>query len=124
MDQLNNFAFESNLKLNIEDIDNQHTEFIYILNKLNEADEEENLPDLFEELDKFVTYHFKSEENYIKKIRPEDYLVHKNKHDILLAKLKLISIEFEYNLVDKNELLTSIHKWFIDHIKEMDSNII
>ena len=116
--------WNENFVLNIPQIDEQHKKFFELFEKVSEGDEQkepEELNKLLIELENYLEYHFKEEEQFMKDIGYNDYENHKKQHEFFLKRIEEMRQEFDYKnpwLFDK--IRTFIKKWFISHILHKD----
>ncbi len=84
-------SWNESMSVNIEEIDNQHKEFIGIINTLFEAMKVakgyEVLDDVLNKLVDYAHYHFNTEEKYFEKFEYSDSQLHKDEHKNFLTRL-------------------------------------
>lgn len=111
------------------EVDEQHKKlfeignqaFILLKNPLIE-DKYDKIVDIIEELKAYTQYHFKSEEEYMMKIRYKGFFAHKLEHDDFIKKFD----EIDYSRIDQGqkqyilEILDFISNWITNHILEKD----
>ena len=116
--------WNENFVLNIPQIDEQHKKFFELFEKVSEGDEQkepEELNKLLIELENYLEYHFKEEEQFMKDIGYNDYENHKKQHEFFLKRIEEMRQEYDYKnpwLFDK--IRTFIKKWFVSHILHKD----
>jgi hemerythrin len=124
------FEWKDFYSCNIETFDEQHKKLFKIGYKLDEllqiSKGNENLAKdiitVFKELFDYTLYHFKTEEDLMKKTSYENYEKHKRKHAIFTEKISCYNLNTTFK--DQNEiiseLLSFIGKWIIEHILNTD----
>ncbi|NLO96740.1 MAG: hemerythrin family protein [Peptococcaceae bacterium] len=113
-------------------IDAQHKRLFEIGNSIYELlenyildDKYDKIVDIIKELREYTKYHFKSEEEYMIKIKYRHYLDQKVEHDDFVNKLE----EIELKDIDENqeayirELLVFVFDWILNHIVQKDKMI-
>jgi len=111
--------------VNVKELDEQHKQFIGILNSLYDAvyhvENRNQLKDILDKLTNFANLHFKTEESYFDKFNYENSEEHKIEH----AKLKAQVAEFYKKFEDGKaeitvELLDFLEDWLVDHLGIQD----
>ncbi len=116
--------WNENFVLNIPEIDEQNKKFFELFEKVSEGDEPkepEELNKLLIELEDYLEYHFKEEEQFMKDIGYNDYENHKKQHEFFLKRIEEMRQEYDYKnpwLFDK--IRSFIKKWFVSHILHKD----
>lgn len=116
------------LSVQVKELDDQHKEFIKIMNSLYPAissfDLKKEVDHIIDQLIHFAGYHFATEENYFDKFKYSGAEEHKKQHQDLTAKV----MEFKNSELDPAtkamELMTFLEKWFIGHEHEYDQKYI
>src|SRR6056297_4116793 len=91
--------WNENFVLNIPQIDEQHKKFFELFEKVSEGDEQkepEELNKLLIELEDYLEYHFKEEEQFMKDIGYNDYKNHKKQHEFFLKRIEEMRQEYDY----------------------------
>lgn len=125
-------SWSDKYSVNIEIIDEQHKELFDILDncyelllKNKDDDKYDKIITILEELKNYTIYHFKTEEEFMKKNGYSKFLSHKFAHDAFIEQIK----EFDLYSIDTdqkksiNDLLDIISNWIKFHILETDKNI-
>jgi hemerythrin len=108
-----------------EMLDNEHKEWIRLLNEFYEGIKEhevaESLDKLIYGMIAYTQYHFGHEEKHMLAIHYPDYESHKEKHDLYLSKL----LEFRDKIkagkpVLALEVINYLKSWLVNHIKGSD----
>jgi len=124
--------WDNKLSVNVEEIDEQHKNFINILNKISNAVNKKNIAEDLEkflnELILYANFHFSTEEKYFDKFNYEGSKEHKAEHQQIKNKIK----EFVSKKESKNadiyivyfDLLDFLADWLVNHLKNMDMKYI
>ncbi len=118
------------LSVGVDEIDNQHKEFINALNKLLDAMSKgrgrDEISGLLVFLEGYVDRHFKMEEEYMRLHMYPQYHAHKAIHDGFKKEMAALKQEFkdDYTAV---RLVLKVEKnmldWLIRHIQEVDKKL-
>ena len=111
--------------LGIPMIDNQHKNFFVILDNLetlNQKQEKSEMHSLINELQNYVIYHFKTEEDLMVKSQSPNIDLHVMEHELFRKKLE----EFHHSYYNNNEellneMISFMRKWLIIHISGTDA---
>ena len=125
-------SWSDKYSVGIEIIDEQHKELFNILDncyelllKNKDDDKYDKIITILEELKNYTIYHFKTEEEFMKKNGYSKFLSHKFAHDAFIEQIK----EFDLYSIDTdqkksiNDLLDIVSNWIKFHILETDKNI-
>ena len=112
------------LSMGMKDIDEQHKNFVGLINKAYEANkagaprgaQKEVIAGLIE----YGRYHFDTEEKYFEKFSYPHTDEHKAEHAKLLAKVLVFSDKFEKGEDVAPELLAFLKDWLADHLMKHD----
>lgn len=125
-------SWSDKYSVNIEVIDEQHKELFNILDncyelllKNKDDDKYDKIITILEELKNYTIYHFKTEEEFMKKNGYSKFLSHKFAHDAFIEQIKgfdLYSIDTDQKK-SINDLLDIVSNWIKFHILETDKNI-
>lgn len=125
-------SWSDKYSVNIEIIDEQHKELFNILDncyelllKNKDDDKYDKIITILEELKNYTIYHFKTEEEFMKKNGYSKFLSHKFAHDAFIEQIKgfdLYSIDTDQKK-SINDLLDIVSNWIKFHILETDKNI-
>ncbi len=110
-------------------IDEEHKEFIDIINKAivtkENNDNPEEVREILYEMIKYALKHFATEETYMKKFNFPEYQLHRNEHldftDKTFANLNKV-ITSDYQVA--NEILEYLKWWLVNHIQGTDRKYI
>lgn len=118
------FEWKKEFSVNVKILDEQHKELFNALDNLYhsilEGRGKEVLPKTFEQLDKYTTEHFATEEKYFNEFNYEGAADHVAKHTEFkndVAEIKSKAGDRDFNAL---ELLVFLENWFINHILDTD----
>ena len=111
--------------LGIPMIDNQHKKFFVILDNLetlNQKQEKSEMHSLINELQNYVIYHFKTEEDLMVKSQSPKIDLHVMEHELFRKKVE----EFHHSYYNNNEellneMISFMRKWLLIHISGTDA---
>lgn len=122
--------WNDNYKIGIEEIDTQHKRFFdiadYTFNLLKDnliIDKYDRIIAILNELKDYTKYHFRTEEEFMEKIRYKKLLSHKVEHKDFIRTLE----EIDLSKIDQDqegytlELLDMILNWLSNHILKSDA---
>lgn len=123
------FVFEERYRLGITVIDEQHKVLFKILNDLNNVlsstPSVETIDKIIDELIKYKTFHFQTEEGYFKEFNYEKADVHIIQHSQFRKKINVLrdkcsgdSIAFAFELMD------FLEDWLIGHLMTADQEYV
>ena len=118
-------TWNDEMKIGIDEIDNQHHELVKLLNQLNEAIRSNQgsaiANQVLDELHDYTRIHFAVEESILRMLDYPDYVEHKAKHEKLENELHTLSMKFrEDGKSISFELLHFLKSWLTKHIQESD----
>lgn len=124
--------WEPKLSVKVKEIDEQHQNFIKILNELGEMVNARDLPErmdsVLQELTEYAEKHFSTEEGYFDKFNYEGAEEHKEKHSELRSKIAGFIEERSNPVKDVYEtyleLLDFLADWLVDHLEDMDMKYV
>ncbi|WP_303902617.1 bacteriohemerythrin [Thiohalomonas denitrificans] len=109
----------------IQEIDEQHKRLIDIINKLYEAlaaqRDRDQVATVLNELVEYTKVHFEVEETLMRIFHYEEYDVHKEIHDRIVA--RVLDLQGKFHSGDDSvgmELLIFLKEWLFDHINKVD----
>jgi hemerythrin-like metal-binding protein len=117
--------FESNHLVGIEEIDEQHRNLVYLVNRLNDAlkhnEAKETTLLMFDELLVATTHHFDTESRYMTSYHYPEQSAHEVEHAHLVNEALQLKTQFR----DGRELLAlqSIKDWLLGHIVFSDKRM-
>ena len=120
-------------KIGVEQIDNQHKRLFEIadeaygilLDKYS-IDKYDRIVEVINELKDYTVFHFRSEEDYMKKINYPGLSSQKKVHDEFIEKINSVDLEQIDENQDKYimEILDFVLNWIEQHILKMDKLIV
>lgn len=118
--------------IGVEVIDEQHKHLFEIGNKIYDLlenylldDKYDKIVKIIKELGDYTKYHFKTEEDYMIKIKYPKYFSQKVEHDDFIRKIEEIDLKDLDQNQDKHirEILTYVFNWVLEHILKKDKLI-
>ncbi len=117
--------WNSQYSVGIPQIDEEHKKLVNILNKLcaavKSAEADNTVKTVIDELLDYTAYHFKTEEELLKKHNYPDYENHKASHDKFTK--NILEYKQQYALVKQysaSPVLEYLKNWLITHILATD----
>ena len=108
-------------------IDNEHEVFVQIIQKINQAHNEKMnqkyLGRLIDELFKYATFHFCSEENIMYFSNYPDIDFHIEEHQKLIFQLSEITPVIANHQSNIDDLIKFLMKWFVQHTVQEDKKL-
>ncbi|MFZ5947030.1 MAG: bacteriohemerythrin [Stygiobacter sp.] len=124
---MNYLKFTKKEKVNFKLIDNQHKDFINLVNKLFDASNQNNYNEvnsLMKELVGFLKLHFSTEEKLMIETKYEGYYSHKLEHDRYLRTfIKLQNDFLNKNILPTIDFFEGIKNWFTNHLEMNDKKM-
>jgi len=122
-------TFKEEHSVGVKEIDDQHKQFIAILNELADAIDnnktKETLAHIFDELGSYAEFHFATEEKYFDMFSYDGAEEHKAKHQELKEKIADLKSKMADNQVSLSfELIDFMEDWLIDHLANMDQKYV
>lgn len=113
----------------ISEIDEQHKEFIFNINKLSsDYDNTEELWAFILYIEDYIANHFQTEERYMKEFSfPEDMAFeHKQAHSKFIEDFTNIKIRLELENINiiKQDFITFLSEWLAEHYTNIDMILI
>jgi hemerythrin len=113
--------------IGVKRIDFEHHIFLDLINNFNDARlKDENIETLSNILDEIVLYakfHFKSEENMMRRFNYPELAEHKNLHYQLIDELGMKVFGIQTKLYSPKEVEEFLVTWFINHVTHEDAKI-
>ena len=121
--------WDDKYSVGISIIDEEHKEFIAIIDKAivikEHNDNPEEVREILYEMIKYALKHFATEETYMKKFNFPEFQLHRNEHldftDKTFANLNKV-IMGDYQVA--NEILEYLKQWLVNHIHGTDRKYI
>ncbi len=119
------FEWTESLSVQIASIDTQHKKIIELINLLHSAMEDGKTQEVntqtLDELSNYTQYHFKYEEEMMRRAGYKDIVAHKAVHNALILQLKEIDQKSKSgSAMVTAELLDFLKYWLTTHIAETD----
>ena len=119
------FTWTESLSVQIASIDTQHKKLIELINLLHTSMKsgkaQEVNPQILEELNNYTQYHFKYEEEMMRRAGYKDIVAHKAAHAALIQQLNEIDQKSKNGTaIVTVELLNFLKYWVTTHIAETD----
>jgi hemerythrin-like metal-binding protein len=118
--------FTDKEKVNVKEIDEQHVEFVRILNAIYEKkdSDEEELKQLMKELESHIKEHFKTELDLMIKYNDPGYISHKLEHE----RMELKVIKNVRNFLEGKSgidpvFIEDLRRWFFNHLEFNDRKL-
>ncbi len=114
------FSWTDKYNTNIKELDEQHKHLFSLVSKLHEAvsegAEQGTLAEILDELVDYTFYHFRSEENILKKEIYPDYDNHRIQHDKLTGEVVDLQNRFRQGSATISfEILDFLRDWLDKH---------
>ena len=115
----------STLTVGYDLIDNDHDEFISLLNKLDAADNGE-FPALFQHLYEHTEQHFDRENQLMKQFAYPGEIEHKGEHQRVLGEFKQFKTRVDKGMIafGRSFVRDRLPQWFGLHVTTMDSALV
>jgi len=108
----------------IKEIDNQHKNFIKVINETYEISKSKNnkekIREILNQLLQFARVHFSTEERYFKKFKYPWADEHIREHEKIIKRLLYFFDQFDKGKGDIQEFLNFLKAWFNDHCVKWD----
>jgi hemerythrin len=106
-------------------IDNDHDEFISLLNQLDSASNSD-FPALFQQLYQHTEHHFERENQLMQQVAFPAVTEHKGEHQRLLGEFKQFKTRVDKGLITfgRSFVRERLPQWFQLHIQTMDSALV
>lgn len=118
-------VWDQKYSVGISVIDEQHKQFIFIMDKLSKAiskaESKDAIEHIFFDLEKYVQYHFGTEEKYFREFNYVDAEEHIIAHREFEKNLK--ELKDKYRLDENkvtNDLISFMFDWLTNHIQTLD----
>lgn len=108
-------------------IDSEHQVFLDLIRNVSLASERQEPKDwclrLLREVEKFVDFHFFSEENLMLRTGYPDYLEHQKKHTELLQSLQERTQAYAHDRINLEAVVVFLFDWFVMHTAQADKKL-
>ena len=116
------------LHMDIPIIDDQHSNFLKLLENIQKSDSTNNpikndyFTDMLNKLQNYMKDHFSYEEKLMQKAGYKNFKEHRLDHLYFLQKIDEFKLESQFNSVFLHgKVLNFMKKWFLNHIIQTDS---
>lgn len=118
-------TWSDDLSVGIEEIDNQHKQFIEMINELHLAMKSgktaTTLPQILTKLGDYVVFHFSHEEKIMQSYNFPDYIAHKTIHDKFTKEVKKLFDDLaSAKTLLSIDVMKSLKDWLVAHIMGQD----
>jgi hemerythrin len=122
------YAWKESFRTGIAHIDEQHRQFFYLLNELDQAirfrREDDVLEPLFRELDRYVRVHFSDEEKLMEGIAYPDLPRQRREHEYFATQLGLLRSRHDnHDARIGSAALDFMSEWFMNHVINEDKQL-
>ncbi len=119
---------KASVRTGVDLIDKQHFKYFSIVNNMMEKlGDKEQYKTLFKELNNYVTYHFKTEEDFMNKYNYDKTALHVRQHDYFRDKIKeltrIYSKTSDFDVNAKMKISCLLIDWLVQHIQTVDKNL-
>ena len=126
-DKVNPFRWSSDFSVNVAELDDDHQVVFELLNHLSEAienGEASTLPLIIDDIQQYMMYHFRHEEDMMQACHYPYMENHKRVHRMMESKLEnfIENPENRENRQAATWLIGFFEKWLKDHVAGMDKN--
>ncbi|PLX24404.1 MAG: hypothetical protein C0599_02230 [Salinivirgaceae bacterium] len=122
------YKWDDKYLLDIEEIDEQHRGFFElwdIVKQRKDLQEKEKLSHIIEQLEEYVQYHFKYEEQLLQKVKYNGFEEHMAEHRFFIQKVDEMKQELKYmNTLLCEKIESFMKKWFLSHIMQSDREYV
>jgi len=127
--------WDPRFSVKIAEIDQQHKNLIGFINRLYEAMKPSSSQDALEtaiqelstqaiiidEMVKYSSYHFSTEEKYMLQYRYPDYEKHKKEHEYFINKVRILKSDFDNGkVILSSQIMQFLKEWLSTHILGTD----
>jgi hemerythrin len=125
MATINPLIWKDEYSVDVEEIDNQHKNFIATVNKLveivNAVPDEKAIMDIVQGLIVYKHVHFATEEKYFHQFNFEGAVEHEAAHKDFNERLEKLQNEYKGKTIELAfALVDFLENWLIDHLLTMD----
>ncbi|MGY6277613.1 bacteriohemerythrin [Methylomonas sp. MgM2] len=108
-------------------IDREHRIFLDLIRNVAEALDRQEPKDwcmrLLREVEKFIDFHFFSEENLMLRVGYPDYVEHQQKHAELLVSLQERMQAYSDDRINLEAIVVFLFDWFVMHTSQFDKKL-
>lgn len=111
--------WSDNYSVGNETIDEQHKKLFQLLSTLQDL-QTEDIPSALKELEKYIAYHFKAEEEILETVAYDNITSHKAEHQRFTIKTQDLHQRFLQNSLTIENLFCVVSEWLLHHILKVD----
>ena len=127
--------WDPRFSVRIAEIDQQHKKLIGLINRLHESMQQAGGRDALEtaieelsaqatvinEMVEYSSYHFSTEEKYMRQYMYPDFEKHKKEHEYFINKVQTLKSDFDGGqAILSSQIMEFLKNWLSDHILGMD----
>jgi len=123
------FRWNAIYELGVPEIDDQHKNWLGIMNKMYDSfikkESQESILEIIKEMREYTDYHFSTEEKYFSEFGYDNSEAHKKIHQNFIDKIHFLESDFKSNpgaLTFK--VMNVLQQWLMDHIMKADKEYI
>jgi hemerythrin len=118
--------WNAQLRLGIEEIDNQHKKLIELINDqhiaMKERKAKEIMSDIIDGLTEYSIVHFSKEEKYFDEFKYVNSFSHKKEHQSFIKKINEFKSNFDKGKIMLSmEIMDYLKDWWTKHIQKIDA---
>lgn len=122
------FVFSDDLRVRVQEIDDQHARLVELINELLEAmkkgEAKQALGGILTQLAEYAIFHFSTEEKHMVKHQYPSFRTHKREHADFIAKVEVFVRDFESGkLALSLDIMNFLRDWLTNHIKGTDKKL-
>ncbi len=118
----------STIEIGAKKFDEHHRQLIGIINKLDDALRDPNrhsiVGEILRELNDYTVYHFRAEEEFMRRIQFDGFVSHLRQHHELIKELDTHIEAFLAGRKMEISLLSFLTDWLLKHIMENDRTYV
>jgi len=123
-----NPVWSNSYLFDIEIIDQQHSSFFILFDRLialNTLETYSQIADVLAELDRYTVIHFQTEEALMRKSDSPDIEQHLIQHELFKKRVAEFKTAYSYNnSILLGQMIVFMRKWMLLHISEMDGKYV
>ena len=122
-----NIDWKPEYNTGVEEIDLQHQYFVHLINRLGrelgKPHDEKYVTRLLDELYRYATFHFLSEENIMMSMGYPELVEHQQAHHNLIEELSGKANFFKLSKISAGEFALFLKNWLLGHTSKYDQKI-
>jgi hemerythrin len=116
--------WSDSLSVRVREIDEHHKRLIGLINTLHRGiaghHGKDVLGTILDELSDYAVYHFRTEEDYMKRFNYPGFPQHKAAHDAFIQNVTGFQKDLKNEMARPLTVMTFMNEWLITHIMDMD----